>query len=1118
MEKLTFFSPAEKAPAKLLFFAAVVLLCGLSGLFIKRTRDLNQAEKWVTQSHVVRLNLAETLSKLKEAEADQRGFLLSQDASFLQQYNSSKRRFYSHLDHLRALVGDNPGQVANVDSLRRLVSRRLQLLEGMLARHQDGLISPGEPYRGFLLGKEVMEAIKVQLGRMDALEARLLDDRTALSSRYKASLPLYAGLLSALALALLGFVFYRLMQQLRLSKKYLSHSRQAEEEARRNYLLLERAEKLGTIGSWKWNTVSNKVDWSKNLLTLAGLEAPPGQPSLAPFLELVHPGDRGRVAALLQEQREADAVFSTRFRLVRPDGALRHLKSNGRLIRNEEGQPILLATVQDVTEEYLLEQKARQRANFMELMLQNNVDMIAAYDTELRVTHWNRACEKMYGFTQEDVLGKKITDLLPGLLDDEKLHLMEAALQGKETLCKEISFFHNRRTAEIWFIPLKNGEDEVEGLLVLVHDITQIKEAMGQLKENNIRFEQAEQAGRLGSFRWDTQSDAFSFSQNLYRIFGVEPGSVSPCADWFHRQVHPDDRETFLDYRRQTREGGDVSPLHLRILRPDGSVRYIRGFQTFGEKEVVFGSIQDCTEEELLKQDLQRRNELIETLLDNSTDTIFAVDGEQRITTWNKPCAERLGLEKADVLGKKLPDLLPSMLKDGCIGLVEAGLNGTATLKHECAGAGGRVEEFNFIPLKDSREQVKGLLVMGHDITERIQAAKKLEKANMDLHLRNKALQEAYAFNRHISELAPISIYVFDLMRGSHVFANKSLLDTHGFSEKELQEMGPGIMQHLLHPDDIAREQENHERLKTAVDGTVLETEFRLRNREGHYRHLYARQAIFRRNAKGEPEQIIGMALDITALKAAEKELKEKNIELQQTNEELASFNFIASHDLQEPLRKIQTFSNMLEASEPALSEEGRSKIQKILTAAARMRALIHDLLSYSKVDMAREEQAPVDLNEVLEQAQFSLKASLDEKGATVVADRLPRVRGVEFQMRQLFENIIGNAVKYSRPEAPPVVTISAREVPARLAGTGSLRLGDSCLHLQFCDNGIGFEQEYAGKIFELFQRLHNRSEYPGTGLGLAICKKIVQNHGGYIEATGKPGEGAVFDVFLPVG
>jgi PAS domain S-box-containing protein len=406
---------------------------------------------------------------------------------------------------------------------------------------------------------------------------------------------------------------------------------------------------------------------------------------------------------------------------------------------------------------------------------------------------------------------------------------------------------------------------------------------------------------------------------------------------------------------------------------------------------------------------------------------------------------------------------------------------------------------------------------MAHDITERIRAAEKLKKANDELHYRNQALQETYAFNRHITDLAPNGIYVYDKAKGVNVFMNKHALELYGYNQKEMEELGHDFINKIIHPDELPALLEKVKKYDTAADDAVMELEYRVRKKDGQYRYMFTREAIFKRDQNGTPVQFIGVTVDVTDIKMAERELKEKNLALQQSNEELASFNYIASHDLQEPLRKIQTFGNFLEETEQGLTDQGKSSLRRMQMAAARMRNLINDLLAFSRVSMIKEELAPVNLNDILKQAKSSLKTSLIEKAAQVNTCELPTVQGVSFQLQQLFENIIGNAVKYCEPGVAPVVTISTRDVPEEQAEAIGLLPGWNyqCIALQ--DNGIGFEQQYAEKIFELFQRLHTKSEYPGTGLGLAICKKIVQNHGGHIQALSNPGEGAVFEIYLPV-
>jgi PAS domain S-box-containing protein len=264
---------------------------------------------------------------------------------------------------------------------------------------------------------------------------------------------------------------------------------------------------------------------------------------------------------------------------------------------------------------------------------------------------------------------------------------------------------------------------------------------------------------------------------------------------------------------------------------------------------------------------------------------------------------------------------------------------------------------------------------------------------------------------------------------------------------------------------------------------------------------------------------------DLTEIKLAENKLKEnsqkmeqKNRKLEQVNKELESFNYVASHDLQEPLRKIQSFtSRLLQKEQANLSEWGKDVFEKIQSSANRMQKLIEALLNFSKLDRFEEEFIMTDLNLLLEESKNNLTEILEEKKATIESDNLPIMEVIPVQFQQLFTNLLNNALKYSKPNIPSQIKISCSIVDGK--NLSELNVNENLKYylIKIADNGIGFEQQYSEKIFELFQRLHGKTEYEGTGIGLSICKKIVENHNGIINAKGEPGVGAEFHLFFPV-
>lgn len=248
------------------------------------------------------------------------------------------------------------------------------------------------------------------------------------------------------------------------------------------------------------------------------------------------------------------------------------------------------------------------------------------------------------------------------------------------------------------------------------------------------------------------------------------------------------------------------------------------------------------------------------------------------------------------------------------------------------------------------------------------------------------------------------------------------------------------------------------------------------------------------------------------------QELSLYSDELARSNRELEDFAFVASHDLQEPLRKIRAFGNRLESGyADVIDERGQDFLARMLNAAERMSMLISDLLAFSRVSTRGKEFVDVDLNTALASVVSDLEIAIDEKSATVTIDDMPTVRGDRSQLEQLFLNLISNALKFQPDNVAPEVNVGlSKPSDDELA---SLLMSDEFewIKIDVKDNGIGFEQSFAEKIFAPFQRLHGRSQFKGTGIGLAVCRRIVERHNGQISATSIPGEGATFTILMPI-
>jgi PAS domain S-box-containing protein len=256
--------------------------------------------------------------------------------------------------------------------------------------------------------------------------------------------------------------------------------------------------------------------------------------------------------------------------------------------------------------------------------------------------------------------------------------------------------------------------------------------------------------------------------------------------------------------------------------------------------------------------------------------------------------------------------------------------------------------------------------------------------------------------------------------------------------------------------------------------------------------------------------RIVGFTMittDVTNLKQTQLQLEQSNRELAQSNRELESFASVASHDLQEPLRKIQSFGERLKGVVgDTLPPEGKDYLERMQSAAVRMRRLIEDLLAFARVTSKARPFVRVELNTVAREVLSDLEVAIEQAGANVTVGELPTLEADPTQMRQLLQNLLSNALKFRR-----------EDTPARISVESSVDTAAGRIELRVQDNGIGFEEKHAGRIFDLFQRLHGRGKYEGTGLGLAICRKIAERHGGTISARSTPGSGSTFIITLPL-
>jgi PAS domain S-box-containing protein len=510
-------------------------------------------------------------------------------------------------------------------------------------------------------------------------------------------------------------------------------------------------------------------------------------------------------------------------------------------------------------------------------------------------------------------------------------------------------------------------------------DITQQREAENKLKELNLAFGYAEEIANMGNWQYKVRSNEFFISTNLYKLLGYQPGEFESSFDKLIETIHPEDREKMKDYLAKCSNGDCADPIEYRVSKKSGQEIYIRSkckvLHEFNNETLILGTMQDITDEVEVRRALEEKSSFAQMLIENSVDHIAAYDNDLRIIAWNRKCEQRYNIKKEDALGKHVfevyNELSPEQFSD-----LQKALKGEHVHKPaQISSSADGMYEYFMIPLKDPNGKVFGILSILHDLSAIKKSTDRLNELN--------------------------------------------------------------------------------------------------------------------------------------------RSLESKNRELERSNDEMASFSYVASHDLQEPLRKIQTFARLIHEKDfDVLSEKGKDYFQRMQAASSRMQILIDDLLTFSRTNTLPKEFKTTDLNQVLESVKKEIKDSIEENNATIHSTPLPTANVVAFQIKQLLENLLLNSIKYAKKNVPPVINITSSIVEGQ--NLDGLAADRRYIRIDIEDNGIGFDQQYAEKIFELFQRLHGKHEYPGTGLGLAICKKIIQNHKGLIKAEGREGIGSIFSIFLP--
>jgi PAS domain S-box-containing protein len=530
----------------------------------------------------------------------------------------------------------------------------------------------------------------------------------------------------------------------------------------------------------------------------------------------------------------------------------------------------------------------------------------------------------------------------------------------------------------------------------------------------------------------------------------------------------------------------------------------------FDDQGEVIGAVNLLMDVTAYKRSEQKEAHLA-SIVQSSDDAIISKTLDGIITSWN-PAAERIfGYHGSEMIGQPIFKLIPfdrwseedtiqDQLRKG--NKIDHYVTKRLTKNNRLIDV-----SLTISPIRDSTGKIIGASKIARDIT----AQKKEEDA----------LRESEERTRLAVQTAKLGTWAYDARSQELTFSDECRL-AYGIAVQK--QVDYSTMLELIHPADLELVQEC---LAKAFDSSLsgdYTVEHRIVAHDSKSTRWIRVKGKTYFSESGKAEKLIGTLLDITEERKSKDDLeqtvRERTLELQKMNEQLRSSNYdleqfayIASHDLQEPLRKIQSFIEIIRQSEDQAVKI--NYFDKMTTSARRMSRLINDVLNYSRLGKKEMLFEEINLQELFKDAETDFETLIAEKHAQIKSGELPAIRGVYIQIRELFVNLIGNSLKFSSLDPQVLIAAYALSGPA-LSAYPSLEKGKKYVKLVFTDNGIGFEQKYANKIFMIFQRLYPMTQYPGTGIGLALCKKIVENHGGHIEAESTPGKGSIFTVILP--
>jgi len=900
------------------------------------------------------------------------------------------------------------------------------------------------------------------------------------------------------------------------------------DQLRRRTEQLTEAQALAHLGSWSWQIESGTISWSDEMFRIYSLEKKDTPLTYDQMMLLIHPEDQEFVHQKLATVIETtgNTTFQNRIRLA--DGTIKHVQMTAEARLDTNGHLVeVLGTTQDITErQELLNHLQRNESLYQQAEILANLGNWT-WDISTNSVSWTDQLYRIYGLEpQSEPIN--IERFLSFIHPEDRAEVENLVHNGIQQDFVDRTFRIITLQGEIKTLrSISQTQRDKSGQLLNIigteQDITEQQNLIRELQHSENLYKQAQSLARIGNWSIDLLTNDIIWSDELYHIYELEKNTPITVSKWLEL-LHPDDAAEVAAYWQQClQERANYNKIH-RIITPNNTVKFLHRkgefiFDNEGNPSKMIGTTQDITDQFRLQQEVKDKQAFIQKITDATPSIITSYNVvTDQYEFVNEGLFKLLGYEPKELLGKGAaffidlihPDDVADMLQKSYDALRQANDtpqdNSVVEFTYRIRHKNGQYRWFNTYATvfdRNSQGQVERVLRISLDVTDHTHAREKI--------------QEQELFIKQVADASPTILYLFDTITNRFTYINHEIFYVLGYTPEEILEMGADATRLLYHPEDIHLLPERQQTdKKFQHSNSMMQYECRLKSKGGEWCWMVIREVIFKRNEEGRPIQILGAALDITKRKEMERSLLQNAYQLQQSNASLEEFAYVASHDLKEPLRKISTFGDrLIHTQQDRLSEDGKTYLRKIIDASQRMQTMINDLLSISMITGDRSFQ-PYSLQAILDEVKQTLEYKIEKNEAIIEAHQLPEANIIPSQFRQLFQNLLSNSLKFTRNDVQPRIRIEWSYVTADEINDIQVNKAPRYLKLDLIDNGIGFEEEYAGKIFQIFQRLHGRSEYEGTGIGLAICKKIVEHHGGTIYAHGRTGEGATFTIILP--